>query len=86
MIGNYKNLIEEYSANDIILNKFDPLVIGNSFTSDFSLHALVKYMRGMKVFITKRNIEDIRPMMQAKHFSTMLGRMNNTATNYTEYR
>ncbi|EAR95992.1 hypothetical protein TTHERM_00125580 (macronuclear) [Tetrahymena thermophila SB210] len=86
MVSNYKNLVDEYTSNDIILNKFDPLIIGNSFTVDFSLQALVKYLRGMRVFVTKKNIEDIRPMMQAKHFSTMIGRVNNTATNYTEYR
>lgn len=63
MVSNFKNLVEEYSPNDVIFDPFDPLAIGNSFTVDFTLHAMIKYLRGMKVFITKRNIEDIRPMM-----------------------
>lgn len=86
MISTYKNLMDEYSANDIILPSYDPISLGSSFTVDFTLHAIIKYLRGVKVFVTKRNVDDIRPMLQAKHFKNMVGRLSNTASAYTEYR
>jgi len=63
MLSTFKNLIEEYNPNDVILPPFDPALIGNGFAVDFTLHAIIKYLRGMKVFVTKKNIEDIRPMI-----------------------
>lgn len=86
MASNHRNLVDEYSANDILLSSYDPMTLGNTFATDFALHAFVKYLRGIKIFITgKKNIQDIRPMLQAKHFSNMLDRMTNTAASYNEY-
>ncbi|EGR28338.1 hypothetical protein IMG5_177980 [Ichthyophthirius multifiliis] len=84
MISNYPNLTDSYTPNDIILSKYDPIQIGNIFGNDLEITTLIKYLRGLKVFVTVKNVEDVRPVIQAKSFKQTYNRILNNQRNYNE--
>eukprot|EP01017_Pseudomicrothorax_dubius_P051081 TRINITY_DN9767_c0_g1_i6.p1 TRINITY_DN9767_c0_g1~~TRINITY_DN9767_c0_g1_i6.p1 ORF type:complete len:231 (+),score=43.23 TRINITY_DN9767_c0_g1_i6:133-825(+) len=86
VFSNFANSVETYRTNDVVLRQYDPNIIGTKFENDFSLHAVVKFLRGVRLFVEKRGMEDVRPILTSKSFNFLLDRITNTSLQYNEVR
>jgi len=71
VISTFKNLIEKYQANDLIVKSYDPVSQGFSFDLDHTIHALNKFLRGVKLWGDKGRTEDVRTILNAKSLDFM---------------
>ncbi|KRX02718.1 HAD-like domain [Pseudocohnilembus persalinus] len=85
VFSNFPNQSEEYRINDVIMPQYDPTKLGSNFEIDFALPGVMKYLRGLKFFIFKKGMIDVRPMLATKSYQFLLDRVTNTGLNYNTY-
>lgn len=60
-------------------------MLGTNFEIDLALLGLMKYMRGLKYFVTKKGVTDIRPMLATKSYQYLLDRITNNNLSYSTF-
>ena len=70
--------------NDVIVPKYSPDDLGDSFDSDYVLPSLRKFISGLQFLMKERGVTDVRTIVGAKSFSELHKRIANTNTQSEE--
>jgi len=84
VVSTEKNMMDLYTANDLLVKPYDPSVQGFKIETDFTFYGLTKFLRGIRFMTEKKKIEDVRAILGSKSLDHMLDRIENTTMNYTK--
>ena len=84
MISNYRNMIDDFQTNDIVLPYYDPKAGHTDFLDDKHfqwLHNYVNFLEGFEL----KEVSDVRSAMSTMSYDNYLKRTNKTMK-YDSYK
>lgn len=66
--------------NDVIIPKYSPDDLGDSFDSDYVFPSIRKFVSGLQFLMKEKGITDVRTIVGAKSFIELHKRVANTNT------
>jgi hypothetical protein len=52
---------------------------------DFTIQATVKFLNGIRIFVQREKVEDLRPILNTKSLAMLQERITRSKTGYNDY-